>query len=96
MKTSLGGLDFSGSGRLGGLFGLEGFNCKIVCQGSESEEEEAAEKSDDEEGVTEPAATRAPTTYPRPTPTPERPKVKYWPRPVQTRPARKGNRALVT
>ena len=92
------GLDFSeGSGRLGGLFGLEGFNCKIVCQGSESEEEEeeAAEKSDDEEGVTEAAATRAPTTYPRPTPTPERPKVKYWPRPVQTRPARKGNLALV-
>ena len=63
---------------------------------SEEEEDEAVEKNDDEEeGVTEPAATRAPTTYPRPTPTPERPKVKYWPRPVQTRPARKGNLALV-
>ena len=61
-----------------------------MCQGEDSEEGEAAGEKNDDGGATE-VATPTPTTEAAA----EKPKVKYWPRPAQSRPARNGNLELL-
>ena len=69
----------------GRVFGLEGFNCKIVCQDAAAA---AAEDKNDVVATTTEAASPTVKFWPKPwSPTTERaatekPKVKYWPKPV--------------
>ena len=72
---------------MGGLFGLEGFNCKIVCQGSDSEGEAAVSAVEKNDAASTPATTTE--TWP------EKPKVKNWPRPASTRPVRNGRKSII-